>query len=167
MFIDHSHSLLAFSTALGGTSAPPPYASEALYGAGPSTWRFDVTTKRLGDGKHFACCVVLDIGAQTCLAVVVKSRFTTADLVDTFDGLLEEHGAPDVLVLSNQTQPDMRGLAMWAVHNGVEVVHDLPQRVAAFGMRTPTDERWSNLAQARRTVERWRRAFNRGEAARH
>jgi len=61
----------------------------------------------------------------------------------------------------------MRGLAMWAAHKGVDVVHDLPQHAAPTGMRTPTDERWTNLAQARRTVERWRRAFNRGEIARH
>lgn len=130
----------------------------------------DFMSDSLADGRGFRLLNVVDDSFRECLAIEMDSSLPGHRVCRVLDRLVEERGAPERLVFDNGPECTSKVLDQWAYRHGFELVFFRPGKpienavVESFNGHF-RDEclnlQWStDLADARRTIERWRRDYN-------
>ncbi len=121
-------------------------------------------------GRRIRLLAVLDTFTRESLAIEVDTSLPGARVVQVLDRLVAARGTPRELVLDNGPELTSRVLDQWATDRGVRLRFIAPGKpvqnafIESFNGRLRDEclnEHWfTSLADARRTVEAWRRDYN-------
>lgn len=91
-------------------------------------WSSDVVHCRTNDGKVVRALNILDEFSRECLAIKVKRKLTSTDVIDALSDLfllrgvptfIRVYGKPGLIVSDNGTEFTSRVILKWADENGV------------------------------------------------
>jgi putative transposase len=151
--------------ARGGRGRP------ALPGRPNQQWGVDFVSDAFAWGRRFRLFTVVDVFTREALAIEVDTSLPGARVVRVLERLAAERGAPGEIVLDNGPELAGKALDQWAYERGVRLRFIEPGKpvqnafVESFHGRLRDeclDRHWFlGLADARHTVEAWRRDYNR------
>ena len=125
----------------------------------------------LWDGRRFRLLCVLDDFSRKCLTIEVDTSISGERVTWVLDGLIEQHGRPEVLVMDNGPEFTSRALLCWAEGHRLGLHYIDPGKpvqnafVESFNGRVreeclSTQWFWS-LWDAQDRIELWRLDYNR------
>jgi putative transposase len=133
-------------------------------------WGLDFLSDALAGGRRLRLLCVLDLFTREALAIEVDVSLPGTRVAAVLDRLAASRGAPAELVLDNGPELTGRALDAWAAAQGVRLRFIAPGKpsqngfVESFNGRFRDeclDRSWfTSLADARATVEAWRRDYN-------
>ena len=133
-------------------------------------WRLDFVSDARSWGRRIRLLAVVDTVTREALAIEVDTSLPGERVVRVLDRLATERGVPNAIVLDNGPELTGRALDQWAYGRGVRLRFIAPGKPMqnAFAERFVgrlrdecLNEHWfTSLADARRTVEAWRRDYN-------
>jgi len=133
-------------------------------------WGLDFLSDALASGRRLRLLCVLDLFTREALAIEVDVSLPGVRVVAVLARLAAERGAPAELVLDNGPELTGRALDGWAAQRGVRLRFIAPGKpsqngfVESFNGRFRDEclnQTWfTGLADARATVEAWRRDYN-------
>lgn len=133
-------------------------------------WSMDFMADSLATGRGFRTFNVVDDFTRECLAIEVDTALSGERVARILDRLLETRGKPLTLVSDNGPEFASRALDAWAYRRGVELRFIRPGKpiencfVESFNGKFRDEclnQHWfTDLADARRTVEAWRLDYN-------
>lgn len=140
--------------------------------SGPNErWSLDFMSDTLASGRRFRCLTLVDDYSRECPAIEVDTSLPGARVVEVLDRLARERGLPKTLVCDNGPEFTGQALDAWAYRRGVKIEFIRPGKpvencfIESFNGSFRDEclnEHWfTSLADARRTIERWRRDYNR------
>lgn len=143
----------------------------ALPGGPNQQWGVDFVSDALAWGRRIRLFTVVDVFTREALAIEVDTSLPGVRVVQVLDRVAAERGTPAELVLDNGPELAGKALDQWAYERGVRLRFIEPGKpvqnafVESFHGRLRDeclDRHWFvGLADARRTVEAWRRDYNR------
>jgi putative transposase len=143
----------------------------ALPGRPNQQWGVDFVSDALAWGRRIRLFTVVDVFTREALAIEVDTSLPGARVVQVLERLAGERGAPVEIVLDNGPELAGKALDQWAYERGVRLRFIEPGKpvqnafVESFHGRLRDaclDRHWFlGLADARHTVEDWRRDYNR------
>jgi putative transposase len=143
----------------------------ALPGRPNQQWGVDFVSDALAWGRRIRLFTVVDVFTREALAIEVDTSLPGARVVEVLDRVVAERGTPAELVLDNGPELAGKALDQWAYERGVRLRFIEPGKpvqnafVESFHGRLRDeclDRHWFlGLADARHTVEAWRRDYNR------
>jgi len=133
-------------------------------------WSMDFITDALSDGRKFRTLNIVDDFNRECLAAEVDTSLTGARVVRVLERLRELRGLPQILVMDNGPEFAGRAVDVWAYEQGVKLHFIEPGKpvqnafIESFNGKMRDEclnEHWFiSLAEARETIEAWRRDYN-------
>jgi putative transposase len=133
-------------------------------------WGLDFLSDALAGGRRIRLLCVLDLFTREALAIEVDVSLPGGRVTAVLERLVARRGAPVELVLDNGPELTGRALDAWAADRGVQLRFIAPGKpsqngfVESFNGRFRDeclDQSWfTGLADARATVEAWRRDDN-------
>ncbi len=140
--------------------------------SGPNErWSLDFMSDTLASGRRFRCLTLVDDYSRECPAIEVDTSLPGARVVEVLDRLAAIRGLPKTLVCDNGPEFTGQALDAWAYRRGVKIEFIRPGKpvencyIESFNGSFRDEclnEHWfTSLADARRTIERWRRDYNR------
>jgi putative transposase len=145
----------------GGT--PPPSRPN-------ERWGLDFLSDALAAGRRLRLLCVLDLFTREALAIEVDASLPGARVVAVLERLAAVRGAPAELVMDNGPELTGRALDAWAAGRGVRLRFVDPGKPSQNGFAESFNGRFRDeclnqswfvdLADARATVEAWRRDDN-------
>jgi putative transposase len=133
-------------------------------------WGLDFLSDSVAGGRRIRLLCVLDLFTREALAIEVDVSLPGTRVVAVVERLAAARGAPAELVLDNGPELTGRALDAWAADRGVRLRFIAPGKpsqngfVESFNGRFRDeclDRSWfTSLADARATVEAWRRDYN-------
>ncbi len=143
----------------------------SLPGRPNQQWGIDFVSDALAWGRRIRLFTVVDVFTREALAIEVDTSLPGARVVQVLERLAAERGAPIEIVLDNGPELAGKALDQWAYERGVRLRFIEPGKpvqdafVESFHGRLRDeclDRHWFlGLADARHTVEAWRRDYNR------
>ena len=143
----------------------------ALPGRPNQQWGVDFVSDALAWGRRIRLFTVVDVFTREALAIEVDTSLPGARVAQVLERLARERGAPAEIVLDNGPELAGKALDQWAYERGVRLRFIEPGKpvqnafVESFHGRLRDeclDRHWFlGLADARHTVEDWRRDYNR------
>lgn len=137
----------------------------------PNTcWSLDFMSDALASGRRFRTLGVIDTCTREALAIEVDTSLPSARVVRVLEQLITERGRPTQIVLDNGPELISRRLDQWADNYGIVLGFIEPGKpeqnavMESFNGRFRDEclnSHWfTSLADARRTIEAWRRDYN-------
>jgi putative transposase len=133
-------------------------------------WSLDFVTDALSWGRRIRLLAVVDTVTREALAIEVDTSLPGERVVRVLERIATERGVPHAIVLDNGPELTGRALDQWAYGRGVQLRFIAPGKpiqnafAESFIGRLRDEclnEHWfTSLADARRTVEAWRRDDN-------
>jgi len=133
-------------------------------------WSMDFITDALSDGRKFRTLNIVDDFNRECLAAEVDTSLTGARVVRVLERLRERRGLPQILVMDNGPEFAGQAVDVWAYEQGVKLHFIEPGKpvqnafIESFNGKMRDEclnEHWFiSLAEARETIEAWRRDYN-------
>jgi putative transposase len=133
-------------------------------------WGLDFVSDALAGGRRIRLLCMLDLFTREALAIEVDVSLPGARVVAVLERLVAVRGTPAELVLDNGPELTGRALDAWAAARGVRLRFIAPGKpsqngvVESFNGRLRDEclsQSWfTGLADARATVEAWRRDYN-------
>ena len=133
-------------------------------------WSMDFMSDQLADGRRIRVLNVLDDFSRRCLASEVDTSLPGLRVCRVLDVLVKSHGLPISLLLDNGPEFSGKALDEWAYRHSVRLDFIAPGKptqnpyVESFNGKIRDEclnEHWfSNMADARRTLELWRQDYN-------
>ena len=130
----------------------------------------DFITDALRVGRKFRSRNIVDDFHRECLAAEVDTSITGARGVGVRERLRELRGLPQILVMDNGPEFAGRAVDVWAYEQGVKLHFIEPGKpvqnafIESFNGKMRDEclnEHWFiSLAEARETIEAWRRDYN-------
>ena len=130
-------------------------------------WSLDFVSDALWNHRRFRVLNVVDDFSRACPGQVVDFSISGARLVRFLDELAVRHGLPEEIVLDNGPELTSRAMFEWSQRTGVALRFIEPGKpvqnayVESFSGKFRDEwlnEHWFvSLADARRTIEAWRR----------
>jgi putative transposase len=124
----------------------------------------------LGTGQPVRVLTILDAYTRECLGLVVRLRFTGADVATTLDGIALERAVPGTIALDNGTEFTSRALDHWAYWHRVQLDFGRPGKpgdnalIEAFNGRLRQEclsQHWFlSLVDTQQTLDAWRQDYN-------
>jgi putative transposase len=144
---------------------------ERLRPTGPNqVWAMDFVADQLSDGRRIRSLTIVDIFTRESLAIEVGQSLKGGDVVRVLNQLKQHRGAPRVLFCDNGAEFTGQMMDLWAYKNEVKIDFSRPGKPTdnAFcesfngTFRSEClDTNWfSNLEDAKRIIEAWRREYN-------
>lgn len=150
------------------SQAPRPIR-EPLGGAN-QRWTMDFVSDTLSNGRRFRCLSVLDEHTRECLAIHVAPSIPAVRVIEVLEQLREERGVPEVIVTDNGSEFTSRAFDAWAYARGVKIDFIQPGKpvqnafIESFNGTFRDDclnlHWFLSLADAKWTIEDWRRDYN-------
>jgi len=133
-------------------------------------WSLDFMSDTLLDGRCFRTLNVVDDFTRECLAIEVDTSIPGRRVVRVLERLVAERGEPESIVLDNGPELTSRAVDAWAYQHGIRLDFIRPGKpvenayVESFNGKFRDEclnEHWfTGLADARFTIECWRRDYN-------
>jgi len=133
-------------------------------------WSMDFVSDALADGRVFRTLNIIDDFSRECVAIEVDTSLGGARVVRVLERLAEQRGLPESIVMDNGPEFTSKALDTWAHAVGVKLHFIRPGKptenayVESFNGRFREEclnENWfTNLLDARTTIETWRRHYN-------
>jgi putative transposase len=133
-------------------------------------WAMDFIRDTLNDGRAFRLLTILDTCTRESPAIEVDHSLGADRVVTVLDRLAVTRGLPQRIVVDNGSEFQSRALDAWAHQRGVQLVFIRPGKpvenafIESFNGRVRDEclnQHWFlSVADARRTIERWRVSYN-------
>lgn len=133
-------------------------------------WSMDFVQDVLISGRRFRILTIVDDCSRTCPSLTVDTSLPAARVIRELERLSAIRGLPEWLVLDNGPEFAGRALDAWAHERGIRLCFIRPGKpienafVESFNGRFRDEclnEHWFiSLADARETIEVWRRDYN-------
>ncbi|MFC2039264.1 IS3 family transposase, partial [Chloroflexota bacterium] len=133
-------------------------------------WSYDFVLARTSDGRAFRILAVLDEYTRGCLAMLVKRRITSQDVIDQLYQLFLLRGVPQYIRSDNGPEFTGKAIRTWLSSVGVMTVFIEPGSpwengyIESFNGKLRDEllnrEVFTTLTEAMILVERWRQEYN-------
>ena len=134
-------------------------------------WSMDFMLDTFAGGRTFRVLNVVDDFTRECRVIEVDTSLPGARVARVLDRLIAMHGKPEQIVMDNGPEFTSRVLDAWAYRRDVELHFIEPGKptqnafVESFNGKFRdeclNDHWFTSLADARVTIENWRRDYNR------
>ena len=134
-------------------------------------WSMDFVHDQLADGRRFRCLTLVDHFSRVSPAIEVGRSLTGRHVVGVLERLAASCGCPEVIFVDNGTEFTAKAVDQWSYENGVKLDFSRPGKptdnayIESFNGRLREEclnQHWFiSLADAKQTIEAWRRAYNR------
>jgi len=133
-------------------------------------WSYDFVMARTSDGKSFRMLNIIDEYSRECLAVLVKRRITSQDVVDRLFELFIFRGIPEHIRSDNGSEFTAKEVRKWLARLGVKTLFIEPGSpwengyVESFNGKLRDEllnrEIFTTLIEAKILIEQWRKGYN-------
>jgi putative transposase len=133
-------------------------------------WSMDFVHDYLGDGRAFRALTIVDDFTRECPAIEVDTSLSGERVTRVLDRLAHTRGLPECIVCDNGSEFTSQALDQWAHAHRVLLHFIAPGKpvqncyIESFNGRLRDEclnESWFvSLADARATIEQWRRDYN-------
>jgi putative transposase len=133
-------------------------------------WAMDFMRDTLADGRAFRALTLIDTCTRESPVIEVDVSLGAVRVVAVLERLRATRGLPQRITVDNGPEFQSKALDAWAHHNHVKLVFSRPGKpvdntfIEAFNGRVRDEclnQHWFlSLADARRTIERWRESYN-------
>ncbi len=134
-------------------------------------WSMDFMSDTLSSGRTFRCLTIVDEFSRECLAIHVAHSIPAVRVIEVLEALRQECGLAPIIVTDNGSEFTSRAFDAWAYARGIKIDYIQPGKpvqncfIESFN-GTLRDEclnlHWFlSLEDARRTIEGWRKDYNR------
>lgn len=133
-------------------------------------WAMDFVHDQMATSRRFRCLTITDLFTHESPAIEVDVSLTGHRVADVLNQLKASHGLPKMIVCDNGTEFTSKAMDQWAFENRMELKFIQPGKpnqnayCESFNARLRDEclnQNWfSNLTEARETIELWRKEFN-------
>jgi transposase InsO family protein len=133
-------------------------------------WSYDFVMARTADGRAFRMLNIIDEYTRECLAIEVKRKITSQDVVDRLFDLFLFRGIPKHIRSDNGPEFTAKAVRKWLERLGVKTLYIEPGSpwengyVESFNGKLRDEllnrEIFTTLTEARILIEQWRREYN-------
>jgi transposase InsO family protein len=133
-------------------------------------WSYDFVTARTSDGKAFRMLNIIDEYSRECLAILVKRRITSQDVIDRLFELFIFKGIPEHIRSDNGPEFTAKAIRGWLNRIGVKTLFIEPGSpwengyIESFNGKLRDEllnrEIFTTSTEAKVLIEQWRREYN-------
>ena len=133
-------------------------------------WSYDFMMARTADGRSFRILAILDEYTRECLAILVKRRISSQDVIDQLFHLFVFRGIPKHLRSDNGPEFTSKDVRNWLNQLGVKTLFIEPGSpwengyIESFNGKLRDEllnrEVFYTLAEAKILIEQWRKEYN-------
>jgi putative transposase len=133
-------------------------------------WAYDFVEDRTRDGRKFRMLTVIDELTRECLAIEVKRRLNSQDVLAVLGRLFIDRGVPDHIRSDNGGEFTAKAVRNWLTEMGVKTLFIEPGSPWENGYNESFNgklrdeclntELFYTLREAQIIIERWRREYN-------
>jgi putative transposase len=133
-------------------------------------WSYDFVMARTADGRSFRILAILDEYTRECLAILVKRRVNSQDVIDQLFHLFIFSGIPEHLRSDNGPEFTSKNVHSWLNRLGVKTLFIEPGSpwengyIESFNGKLRDEllnrEVFYTLAEAKILIEQWRKEYN-------
>ena len=133
-------------------------------------WSYDFMVARTVEGRAFRILNIIDEYTRECLAISVKRRITSQDVIDQLFQLFIFRSLPGHIRSDNGPEFTAKAIRRWLNHVGVETLFIEPGSpwengyIESFNGKLRDEllnrEIFTTLAEAQVLIEHWRRDYN-------
>jgi transposase InsO family protein len=133
-------------------------------------WSYDFVMARTADGRAFRMLNIIDEHTRECLAIEVKRKITSQDVIDQLFELFIFRGIPKHIRSDNGPEFTAKAVRKWLERLGVKTLFIEPGSpwengyVESFNGKLRDEllnrEIFTTLTEARILIEQWRREYN-------
>ena len=133
-------------------------------------WSYDLMIARTADGRAFKILNILDEYTRECLAILVKRRIKSQDVIDLLFELFIFRGIPEHIRSDNGPEFIAKPLRRWLTRLGVQTLYIEPGSpwengyIESFNGKLRDEllnrEVFYTLQEAQVLIERWRQEYN-------
>lgn len=138
--------------------------------AANQVWSMDFVFDRTAEGRVIKCLTIVDDATHEAVTIEVGRAISGLGVTRVLDRLALSRGLPQVIRTDNGKEFCGKAMVIWAYQQGVQLRLIQPGKpnqnayVESFNGRLRDEclnEHWfTNLLQARTTIETWRREYN-------
>lgn len=138
--------------------------------AANQVWSMDFVFDRTAEGRVIKCLTIVDDATHEAVTIEVERAISGLGVTRVLDRLAHSRGLPQVIRTDNGKEFCGKAMVIWAHQQGVQLRLIQPGKpnqnayVESFNGRLRDEclnEHWfTNLLQARTTIETWRREYN-------
>ena len=133
-------------------------------------WSYDFMIDRTANGRAYKILNIIDEYTRECLAVVVKRRITSQEVIDRLFELFILRGIPEHIRSDNGPEFTARAIRRWLNRLGVKTMYIEPGSpwengyIESFNGKLRDEllnrEIFTTLEEARVLIEQWRQEYN-------
>jgi len=133
-------------------------------------WSYDFVMARTSDGKSFRMLNIIDEYTRECLAIDIKRKITSQDVVDRLFDLFVFRGIPEHIRSDNGPEFTAKAVRNWLERLGVKTLFIEPGSpwengyVESFNGKLRDEllnrEVFTTLMEAKILIEQWRKEYN-------
>ena len=133
-------------------------------------WSYDFVMVRTSDGRSFRILAILDEYTRECLAILVKRRISSQDVIDQLFQLFIFRGIPEHIRSDNGPEFTSKAIRRWLSRLGVKTLFIEPGSpwengyIESFNGKLRDEllnrEIFTTLAEAKILIEQWRKEYN-------
>jgi putative transposase len=133
-------------------------------------WSYDFVLARAADGRAFRLLNIIDEYTRECLAILVKRRITSQDVIDVLFELFIFRGIPEHIRSDNGPEFTAKAVRSWLDRLGVKTLFIEPGSpwengyIESFNGKLRDEllnrEIFTTLMEAKILIERWRMDYN-------
>jgi len=133
-------------------------------------WSYDFVMARTSDGKSFRMLNIIDEYTRECLAIDIKRKITSQDVVDRLFELFIFKGIPEHIRSDNGSEFTAKAIRGWLNRIGVETLFIEPGSpwengyIESFNGKLRDEllnrEIFTTLTEAKVLIEQWRKEYN-------
>jgi len=133
-------------------------------------WTYDFVTDRTTNGQAIRMLTVLDEHTRECLAIKVRRKLTSYDVIEQLADLMVERGTPDYIRSDNGPEFTADVIRGWLDRLGVRTLFIEPGSpwengyIESFNGKLRDEllngEIFDTLLEAQVIIERWRKEYN-------
>ena len=133
-------------------------------------WSYDFVMSWTANGKAFRILVIIDEYTRECLAILVKRRITSQDVIDRLFELFILRGIPEHIRSDNGPEFTAKEMRKWLARLGVKTLFIEPGSpwengyVESFNGKLRDEllnrEIFTTLTEVKVLIEQWRKEYN-------
>ena len=133
-------------------------------------WSMDFVHDQLGDGRRFRVLNIVDDFSRECIAQICDVSISGMRVAQSLSQLIDRRGKPDSIVCDNGTEFTSKALFYWSQDKQVKLSFIQPGKptqnafVESFNGKfrdSCLNQYWfRSLADARMTIDNWRKDYN-------
>ncbi len=133
-------------------------------------WSYDFMIDRTADGRSFKILNIIDEYTRECLAIVVKRRITSQDVIGQLFELIIFRGIPEHIRSDNGPEFTAKAIRKWLSRIGVKTLFIEPGSpwengyIESFNGKLRDEllnrEIFITLKEAQVLIEQWRQEYN-------